>query len=81
MYRDPCGYRSIRFNPRGQVIPCVYWPLDGVTPSLIGDLTRLGAGVLELPAFQAARLEPPSRGRLPLSRRLRQSAGAQRPAG
>ncbi len=58
--RSPCGQRSIRFNPRGQVIPCVYWPMDSAAPPTIADLARLGAAVFEIPAFQAARLEPPS---------------------
>lgn len=57
---SPCGHRSIRFNPRGQVIPCVYWPLDGAAPPTIADLEELETGVFDLPAFQAARLVPPS---------------------
>jgi MoaA/NifB/PqqE/SkfB family radical SAM enzyme len=57
---SPCGRRSIRFNPRGQVIPCVYWPLDGGTGHHIADLADLGEAVLESGAFRAARQTPPS---------------------
>jgi len=57
---SPCGHRSIRFNPRGQVIPCVYWPLDGAPPLTIADLGSLGLAVWQTPAFQAARFEPPT---------------------
>jgi MoaA/NifB/PqqE/SkfB family radical SAM enzyme len=58
--QSPCGRRSIRFNPRGQVIPCVYWPGDlGPLPDL-EDLYRLGSKVAEDGWFQAARDVPPS---------------------
>jgi MoaA/NifB/PqqE/SkfB family radical SAM enzyme len=57
---SPCGQRSIRFNPRGQVIPCVYWPAGpGRLPEL-EDLYRLGSKVMEDDWFQAARETPPS---------------------
>jgi MoaA/NifB/PqqE/SkfB family radical SAM enzyme len=55
--RSPCGHTSIRFNPRGQVIPCVYWPSDGAAPT-IADLPRLGAAVLNSDDFQRARFVP-----------------------
>lgn len=58
--QSPCGRSSIRFNPRGQVIPCVYWPANqGPLPEL-GDLYRLGSKVVEDGWFQAARDVPPS---------------------
>jgi MoaA/NifB/PqqE/SkfB family radical SAM enzyme len=57
---SPCGHRSIRFNPRGKIIPCVYWPIDPATAPRIADLGRLGAAVFDTPEFQAARYEPPS---------------------
>jgi MoaA/NifB/PqqE/SkfB family radical SAM enzyme len=58
--QSPCGRRSIRFNPRGQVIPCVYWPSNqGSLPSL-GDLYQLGSKVMEDGWFQAARDVPAS---------------------
>ncbi len=57
---SPCGHSSIRFNPRGQVIPCVYWPTKlGPLPEL-EDLYRLGSQVMENSWFQSARETPPS---------------------
>jgi MoaA/NifB/PqqE/SkfB family radical SAM enzyme len=58
--QSPCGHQSIRFNPRGQVIPCVYWDGDSQIPPQIEDLPRQGLGVLESAAFRSARLVPPS---------------------
>jgi MoaA/NifB/PqqE/SkfB family radical SAM enzyme len=58
--QSPCGRRSIRFNPRGQVIPCVYWPVDPLLTPRIEDLTQMGDGVLESDAFRAARFDPPN---------------------
>jgi MoaA/NifB/PqqE/SkfB family radical SAM enzyme len=58
--RSPCGHRSIRFNQRGQVIPCVYWPMGETTAPTIADLARLGDGVLEGETFKSARFLPPS---------------------
>jgi MoaA/NifB/PqqE/SkfB family radical SAM enzyme len=58
--QSPCGQRSIRFNPRGQVIPCVYWPVDRNPPPNLDDLYRLGGEVMEDGAFHAARGVPRS---------------------
>jgi len=55
--RSPCGHTSIRFNPRGQIIPCVYWPVTENMPT-IADLPRLGAVVLDNADFQRARQTP-----------------------
>jgi MoaA/NifB/PqqE/SkfB family radical SAM enzyme len=55
---SPCGHTSIRFNPRGQIIPCVYWPTDGGEPT-IGDLTRLGLEAMNDGQFHRARAVPP----------------------
>lgn len=52
---SPCARRSIRFNPRGQIIPCVYWPMDGYVAPRIEDLADLGEAVMEGEAFRAAR--------------------------
>jgi MoaA/NifB/PqqE/SkfB family radical SAM enzyme len=52
---SPCGRGSIRFNMRGQVIPCVYWPIWGTQPLTISDLEAQGTGVLAHPFFQDAR--------------------------
>jgi MoaA/NifB/PqqE/SkfB family radical SAM enzyme len=63
--QSPCGRGSIRFNPRGHIIPCVYWPVGweempgrSTTPGIV-ELARYGEKVLDTPAFQAARYEPP----------------------
>lgn len=55
--RSPCGRNSIRVNPRGQLIPCVYWPVGMLAPTL-EDLARAGEGILEEQSFQAARFQP-----------------------
>ena len=56
--QSSCGRGSIRITPRGQVIPCVYWPTDlGSLPEL-EDLYRLGSRVVEDGWFQAAREVP-----------------------
>jgi len=58
--QSPCGRSSIRFNPRGQVIPCVYWPTQaGALPEL-DDLYRLGSRVMENACFQSASETPSS---------------------
>jgi MoaA/NifB/PqqE/SkfB family radical SAM enzyme len=56
--KSPCGRKSIRFNPRGQIIPCVYWPVDSRSVPHIGDLACMGEAVLEDDAFRAARQTP-----------------------
>jgi MoaA/NifB/PqqE/SkfB family radical SAM enzyme len=57
--QSPCGRRSIRINPRGQIIPCVYWPVNGTESLEIKDLSRLKSQVLEEGAFLDAQLDPP----------------------
>ena len=58
--QSPCGRRSIRINPRGQIIPCVYWPVDGTDGLMIRDLARLKSQVLGEEAFLEARFDPPA---------------------
>ena len=58
--QSPCGRRSIRFNPRGQVIPCVYWPAHQGTLPNLEDLYQIGDKVMENGWFQAARDVPSS---------------------
>ena len=58
--QSPCGHHSIRFNPRGQVIPCVYWPTDSASVPNLGDLTRLGDSIIEDDAFLFACQVPES---------------------
>jgi MoaA/NifB/PqqE/SkfB family radical SAM enzyme len=55
---SPCARRSIRFNPRGQVIPCVYWPMGSAPAPTIADLPQLGDAVLDSEAFRSAREMP-----------------------
>lgn len=52
--RSPCGRSSIRFNMRGQVIPCVYWPITS-QPFTIADLGVQRDAVLDHPLFTQAR--------------------------
>jgi MoaA/NifB/PqqE/SkfB family radical SAM enzyme len=63
--KSPCGRHSIRFNPRGQIIPCVYWPVDSRTVPHIADLAYIGEAVLESDAFRTARQTPPSSANCP----------------
>ena len=57
---SPCGRHSIRINPQGRVLPCVYWPEDSYAPLSITDLCGQREGVLESPPFLAARAQPAS---------------------
>lgn len=63
--KSPCGRRSIRVNPRGQIIPCVYWPVDSQPPPHIADLANMGEAVLDSHAFHTARQTPPSAANCP----------------
>jgi MoaA/NifB/PqqE/SkfB family radical SAM enzyme len=58
--QSPCGQQSIRFNPRGEIIPCVYWDGDSQTRLRIADLMRLGLDVMEHETFLDARRVPAS---------------------
>jgi MoaA/NifB/PqqE/SkfB family radical SAM enzyme len=58
--RSPCGRNSIRFNPRGQIIPCVYWPSESALTPSISELAQVGEKVLESDGFLAARRTPSS---------------------
>jgi radical SAM protein with 4Fe4S-binding SPASM domain len=55
---SPCGHQSVRINPRGQVIPCVYWPVQPGEALHVSDLQRLGTSVIESEAFRQARQAP-----------------------
>jgi len=61
---SPCGHTSVRFNPRGQIIPCVYWPVDGHV-STIADLPRLNMVVMESEEFHRACALPTSAANCP----------------
>jgi len=56
--QSPCGHRSIRFNPRGQVIPCVYWPANKASVPSLETFFRVGESVVEDEAFLFARQIP-----------------------
>ncbi len=56
--QSPCGSNSIRFDMRGRIIPCVYWPVTGAEPFTVSDLLELGEGVLDHEYFQMARSLP-----------------------
>jgi MoaA/NifB/PqqE/SkfB family radical SAM enzyme len=58
--KSPCGRNSIRFNPRGLIIPCVYWPAVQSSMPTIADLARLGESVLTSEDFRTARWTPSS---------------------
>jgi MoaA/NifB/PqqE/SkfB family radical SAM enzyme len=58
---SPCGHTSIRINPKGKIIPCVYW--EGITSiaepnPTIEDLKDLGENVLNSHYFNLARQIP-----------------------
>lgn len=50
-----CGRRTIRVTPQKRVIPCVYWPGNGIA---LEDLWERGTAVFETADFCAARLVP-----------------------
>jgi len=56
--QSPCGHRSIRFNPRGQVIPCVYWPTNTNSTPTLETFFQLGKRVVETGSFIRARHTP-----------------------
>jgi len=58
--QSPCAHRSIRINPRGQILPCVYWSSDPDPLPSLADLDRLGNGILETSSFRLARQVPAS---------------------
>ena len=58
--QSPCGRRSLQFNPRGQLIPCVYWPV--FTKEFLGieDLEFGVDPVFQSKSFKSARYKPAS---------------------
>jgi len=58
--QSPCGRRSIRFNPRGQVIPCVYWPVNGTLAPALNTFFQEGERVMEGDDFARSRHIPAS---------------------
>lgn len=57
---SPCGYKSIRINPRGEVVPCVYWGNceDSQKIPQIKDLLELREKVFDSYYFRIARQVP-----------------------
>ena len=45
---EGCGCATVRITPRGEVLPCVYWPKRSLT---LADLERLGPAVVRSAAF------------------------------
>jgi radical SAM protein with 4Fe4S-binding SPASM domain len=45
---EGCGRATVRVTPRGEVLPCVYWPKRSLT---LADLERLGPAVVRSAAF------------------------------
>ena len=45
---EGCGCATVRVTPRGEVLPCVYWPKRALT---LADLERLGPTVVRSAAF------------------------------
>jgi radical SAM protein with 4Fe4S-binding SPASM domain len=45
---EGCGCATVRVTPRGEVLPCVYWPKRALT---LADLERLGPAVVRSAAF------------------------------
>ena len=43
-----CGCATVRVTPRGEVLPCVYWPKRSLT---LADLERLGPGIVRSAPF------------------------------
>ncbi|MBX3054724.1 MAG: radical SAM protein [Caldilineaceae bacterium] len=55
---SPCGRNSIRFDMRGRIIPCVYWPVASPQPYTVADLPSKGESILEHAYFQQAIATP-----------------------
>ena len=50
-----CGRRTIRVTPERRIIPCVYWPRQGLP---LSDLPRLRETVFQTEEFRRCRLVP-----------------------
>ena len=58
---SPCGHKSIRINPKGEVIPCVYWEgIDSTSNSIpkIEDLKEIRENIINTYYFNLARQIP-----------------------
>lgn len=52
-----CGRRTIRVTPERRIIPCVYWPRQGLP---LSDLPRLRETVFQTEEFRHCRIVPPA---------------------
>src|SRR5262249_23550625 len=43
-----CGSTTVRVTPRGEVLPCVYWPKRSLS---LADLDTLGPSIVRSPVF------------------------------
>jgi radical SAM protein with 4Fe4S-binding SPASM domain len=50
-----CGRSTVRVAPDGRILPCTYWPTSCLS---IGDLVRLGEGIIATTEFAEARRAP-----------------------
>ncbi|MHB1417230.1 MAG: radical SAM protein [Chloroflexota bacterium] len=50
-----CGRTTVRVSPRGEVLPCVYWPFDRLH---LAELGQLGEAVVNTEQFVALREVP-----------------------
>jgi radical SAM protein with 4Fe4S-binding SPASM domain len=55
---SPCGRSSIRINPRGEVIPCVYWTYQPGEAVTLEDLGQMGQAVVNSDFFLKAQQSP-----------------------
>jgi radical SAM protein with 4Fe4S-binding SPASM domain len=53
--RCGCGIDTVRLSPRGEVLPCVYWPGEKM---MLADLRELGAGITQSEPFAETRVLP-----------------------
>jgi radical SAM protein with 4Fe4S-binding SPASM domain len=47
--RRGCGVETVRMSPRGEVLPCVYWPDKSLS---LADLERLGPNITDSQPFR-----------------------------
>lgn len=53
--RSGCGTGTVRVSPRGEVLPCTYWPERTLR---IADLQSWGEHIVESPSFRRVRTVP-----------------------
>ena len=53
--RRGCGIETVRVSPRGEVLPCVYWPEKKMT---LSALQKLGVAITESEPFVQTRVIP-----------------------